>query len=40
MRYMFYCPKCGARQSINMLTSEYKENHKCPDCGTKMKREY
>lgn len=40
MRYLFYCPKCGARQYIFMLISEYtKENHPCPDCGTMMKPE-
>lgn len=37
MRYLFYCPKCGAVEYIFMLVSEYTDDHSCPECGSKMK---
>ena len=40
MFYPFICPKCGHEETITMRITEYvATGHKCPICGTEMKRD-
>lgn len=36
----YVCPKCGFRLIIGLEISRGQPKHKCPKCGTEMKKDY